>query len=145
MIDSIFEVRLPTLFLILREYHNYEEEYQKAEVQTSSTSKEAQKDVNLEVVGAEDDEDDEDFMDDPVTMPKFEETKMMDLEVADAGTILSGYEELMQETESLLNELFEVEVVAVDNNVQPTEAIQEELGGDLEFFDKLNTDIQLYK
>ena len=55
-------------------------------------------------------------MDDPVSMPKFEETKMMDLEVADAETILSGYDELLQETEDLLNELFEVEVT-VDNNV----------------------------
>ena len=127
--------------MILREYHNYEEEYQKAEVQTSPASKEAQKDGNLGAVGAKDDEDDEDFMDDPVTMPKFEETKMMDLEVADAETILSGYEELMQETESLLNELFEVEVVTEDSNAKPTEAIQDVLGGDLEFYDKLNTDI----
>ena len=34
------------------------------------------------------DEDDEDFLDDPVTMPKFEEAKMMDLEVVDSDTIL---------------------------------------------------------
>ena len=83
-------------------------------------------------------------MDDPVSMPKFEETKMMDLEVADAETILSGYDELLQETEDLLNELFEVEVT-VDNNVQPTTAAQNMLGGDFEFYEKLNFDFLLYK
>ena len=95
-------------------------------------------------MGGAEDEDDEDFLDDPVTMPKFEEAKMMDLEVADAETILQGYEEMLKETEDLLNELFEVEVVD-GNNVQPTEATQDVLGSDLEFFDKLNSDFHLYK
>ena len=45
---------------------------------------------------------------------------------------------------ALLNELFEVEA-AVDDNVQPTEAIQDVLGSDLDFFEKLNSDFHLYK
>ena len=83
-------------------------------------------------------------MDDPPLMPEFEAKKMMDLEVVDPESIMQGYEELISETEDIFNSLLDMDQ-AVQNNVQPTEAIQDVLSEDLEFFEKLNNDYHQFK
>ena len=82
VVDSIGEVRIPYLFIILREYHKFDKQYAPED---DSSQPQPNQEATKEAV----DDDDEDFMDEPELPAEFIEVdvKMMDLEVMDSDVI----------------------------------------------------------
>ena len=140
VVDSIGEVRIPYLFIILREYHKFDKQYAPED---DSSQTQPNQEATKEAV---DDDDDEDFMDEPELPAEFIEVdvKMMDLEVMDSDVIRQNYEELLKELEENLGDLLDSEEAAA-NNVHSTDAIQDVLTEDLDFFQRLNDDYHQYK
>lgn len=87
------------------------------------------------------DDDDEDFLDEPVP-PAFEQVKMMDLEVVDSDAIRANYAELMADTENLFADLLDMDGV---EDFYLDEGMAGAIADDMQYFDDLHYEFLLYE